>query len=198
MTFNPATPNASDLISATQQPIKDNFNQLNAQFGIDHVPFNNGGVNGTGLHKQVTFTAPTAPAAPGATVGIDHTVLGTGGANSVFFNNIALPFFRNSVDDLALTPNIIRTTAAYTNASSIDYTFKLGKVIFNMGSITINGVANNTYNYGTAFTTETMTFQIRAINSGAVPSVLSNSLSGFNLNAATLGPIVYYYLAIGY
>lgn len=195
MTFNPATPNASDLISATQQPIKDNFNQLNVQFGIDHVPFNNGGSNGTGFHKQVTFSAPTAPGAPGSTVGIDHTVLGTGGANSVFFNNIALPFFRNSVGDLALTPNIIRTTGTYTNATSIDFTFNLGKLIVNCGQI--NCTANNqtnTFVYGTAFPTATIGFSFYVIN--GISAATANTNSGFTaiMQNGNKG----YYIALGY
>ncbi len=39
MTYNPATPNAADRISDTQQPIKTNFEQANTIFDEDHFTF---------------------------------------------------------------------------------------------------------------------------------------------------------------
>jgi len=57
-------PLASQIISFTQQPIKDNFDGINAGFAVDHVelsalaPFT--GAN-AGKHKKVSFVAATAP-----------------------------------------------------------------------------------------------------------------------------------------
>ncbi len=59
--YTPGIPNATDLISSSQQPIKDNFGQLNTQFGVEHSAFNTGSANGTGLHKQATMPAQVTP-----------------------------------------------------------------------------------------------------------------------------------------
>lgn len=60
--YNPAIPQATDLISNSQPQILGNFGELNTQFGVDHVAFNTGSANGDGTHKQITFdNAPSAP-----------------------------------------------------------------------------------------------------------------------------------------
>ena len=76
--YNPAIPEATDLISTSQGEIKDNFDQLNLQFQIDHIAFNTGSGNGNGHHKQVTFdNAPTAPTLSGTMSAIfAHLVAG--------------------------------------------------------------------------------------------------------------------------
>lgn len=80
MTYNPGIPNANQLISASQQPIKDNFGQLNAQFGIDHNPFNTGSGNGDGHHKQVFFDVAAASNTP------PLPTIPSGAANSVMYS----------------------------------------------------------------------------------------------------------------
>lgn len=55
MTYNPAIPQSTDLISASQLPILTNFDQLNAQFFVEHTPFYTGSGNGDGLHKKATM-----------------------------------------------------------------------------------------------------------------------------------------------
>ncbi len=57
ITYNPAIPQPTNLISASQPQVLTNFAQLNTQFGVDHSPFYTGSGNGTGLHKKVTSPA---------------------------------------------------------------------------------------------------------------------------------------------
>lgn len=70
MTFDPAIPQATDLLSNSQQDLLDNFSQLNTQFGIDHTAFNTGSGNGDGFHKKVTFPSAPVIAAPAGTKSI--------------------------------------------------------------------------------------------------------------------------------
>lgn len=194
--YNPATPNATDLISATQQPIKDNFFELNREFGIDHLPFNNGGAN-DGFHKQVTFNAPVAAAGAG-TIGIAHTV--NGGASSIAFNGIPVPFFSNSVGDFPIMPDLI--TAAplvIVNGTVTQYSFKLGKMTVNMGNINITGTfANQTITYLNSFATATMYFSCTQLTPSnfLVPFTITNS--DFKLSYASAVATTAYFIAIGY
>jgi hypothetical protein len=142
MTYSTNTPNATDLISSTQAPIKTNFVQADTQFGIDHTNFNNGGVNGNGFHKQVTLAAPVA-AAPAGTVGIHHSV---NGAN--FFTGVPIAFFANSAGDFPLMPDLL--------TSGTNFGFKLANIIFNYGSGTTGGSPGTaTINFAIPFTTAT-------------------------------------------
>jgi len=56
MTFNPAIPGATDLISQSQAQIQTNFSQADTAFGIDHTPFST--LANQGQHKQLTLIAP--------------------------------------------------------------------------------------------------------------------------------------------
>jgi len=58
MTYNPNTPLASERISDTQQPIRDNFFLANQIFGIDHFEFD--AASNNGKHKEVTMPDRTA------------------------------------------------------------------------------------------------------------------------------------------
>lgn len=66
-TYTPGTPNATDTIPATQQPIQNNFLSINQQYGGpgagllgDHVPLTAGSNNGR--HNQVGLVTQTLPA----------------------------------------------------------------------------------------------------------------------------------------
>lgn len=66
MTYNPATPQAADRISDTQQPILTNFEQANTIFAEDHFTFNDGsgpqpppGLRG--FHKKSVYKVLDAP-----------------------------------------------------------------------------------------------------------------------------------------
>lgn len=78
--YTPGIPNAADLISSSQQPIKNNFGQLNTQFGMDHNPFWTGSANGDGHHKQVFFDVAAASNTP------PLPTTPSGSANSVMYS----------------------------------------------------------------------------------------------------------------
>jgi len=73
MTYNPNIPQATDNLSNSQGQFLINFGQLNTQFGIDHVPFNNSGINGTGYHNKSTYPAQASNPTAVATSGIVYT-----------------------------------------------------------------------------------------------------------------------------
>ncbi len=52
--FNPDIPQPTDNLSVSQGDLLTNFQQLNTQFGVNHVPFDDSGSD-KGKHKFVTF-----------------------------------------------------------------------------------------------------------------------------------------------
>lgn len=59
MTFDPAVPQANEIISTSQPKLLENFSQLNSVFGVNHVPFNDVSAN-KGKHNYVTYVEQTA------------------------------------------------------------------------------------------------------------------------------------------
>lgn len=55
MTFQASIPLATDLISVSQNDIKNNFTSLSTAWNVDHVDFN---ASGAGKHLQLTLLAP--------------------------------------------------------------------------------------------------------------------------------------------
>jgi hypothetical protein len=93
MTYNPNIPQSTDLISNSQSQILGNFDQLNAQFGIDHVAFNTGSGNGSGFHNKVTFVSNiSTPSITGAVSAIYPKVVSA----------VAEAYFVNGVGDSVL------------------------------------------------------------------------------------------------
>ena len=54
MTFNPDIPKPNDDLAVSQGDLLTNFGQLNTQFAVNHVPFNDSGSD-KGKHKWVSF-----------------------------------------------------------------------------------------------------------------------------------------------
>lgn len=59
MTYNPAIPKPADLMSVSQGDLLENFSQLNTQFGVNHVEFDDAGAN-KGKHKFCSFVEQAA------------------------------------------------------------------------------------------------------------------------------------------
>lgn len=55
MSYDPTVPQGPQFFSASQPIIQGNFNKLNADFSIDHLPFTTGVGAGQGEHKKITF-----------------------------------------------------------------------------------------------------------------------------------------------
>jgi len=54
MTYDPAIPAPADLMSVSQGDLLENFSELNTQFGVNHVEFNDSGAD-KGKHKFCSF-----------------------------------------------------------------------------------------------------------------------------------------------
>lgn len=54
MTYDPDIPAPADLLSVSQGDLLENFDQLNTQFGVNHVEFDDPGAN-KGKHKFCSF-----------------------------------------------------------------------------------------------------------------------------------------------
>jgi hypothetical protein len=73
MTYDPNIPLAADLLSDSQADLLANFGQLNTQFGVNHVAFNDVSAD-KGKHKFVQFVRQaTAPAT--ASIGASEIVM---------------------------------------------------------------------------------------------------------------------------
>jgi len=59
MTFDPAIPQPTDVLSDSQSDLLTNFGQLNTQFSVNHVAFDDGSSD-KGKHKFVTFVEQAA------------------------------------------------------------------------------------------------------------------------------------------
>lgn len=89
MTYDPTIPKATDIPANSQPQILANFNQANAQFAINHLPFTTTSAQ-AGFHTDINFAAPLVAdpnlAAPQASV-YPKAVAGT---TQLFFQNGAL------------------------------------------------------------------------------------------------------------
>jgi len=193
-TYNPSIPQPTNLISSSQAPILGNFGQLNTQFGVDHTPFNNGGINGDGFHKQITF--PTAlAAAPTGVIGIIHDVIASAG--TVSFAGKPIPYFANSVGDFPIMPDV------HKGAGS-DWSFQIGKVIVNCGFASTGGLPTNNktivFNQPYPVGATIMFLGVQAFGAPTAASAAMN-VSGQNILQFTANSQIpnlsFYYLAIG-
>jgi len=189
MTYNANIPQPTDLISVSQGQILANFQQLNTQFGIDHVAFNTGSGNGDGHHKQATFDASVTPSTPTGTQSVLYPQT-VSGAVQLFFQN-------------ATTTTQI--TGVSSNAAG-GYVFLPGGFIIQWNNVTATD--NTTIAFPISFPTACRNVQITPLaftNPGTLVSVSptpTNSLFTPRVKKATDGStasaIQIFYLAIGY
>lgn len=177
MTYNPATPNATDLISATQQPIKTNFNQLNVQFAVDHNGYNVGGVNGNGHHKQITFDvalgADPTPATSTSSIIYPKSVHNAPVAAAIqpfFINNLDRPT-QLCGDFYTYTPVLAATNRTFNYTSQQGFYYISGGVTFFFGKI-ITSTETQVNPPGTNFT---FTLPSTVVNKGTFTIQLNNA-----------------------
>jgi hypothetical protein len=196
--YTPNIPQPGDNISGSQNQILENFQTANTAFGSDHTAFDV--VASQGKHKQVTLIQNTAPGATVDPASIIHSVLGTG----TIFLNKPLPFFRNSLGDYPLMPDL--------KVVGSNYGFKIGNIIINFGGNTITiGNTTVTSTWAIPYTNPIIiilttlnnqsTFDaINAILRGAPSTVVGRELLDgvFNTNSAFAHNVILNYLAIGY
>ncbi len=175
-TYNPSIPLSTDLISDSQSEILGNFGQLNTQFGIDHIAFNTGSGNGTGFHKQVTFTAPLgSDPTPSSTQGILYTKTAASSSKTELFFDSLNSTPANVVQQL--TGNLVTGTDSLGNP---DYTIKTPfGLIFKFGGDTFNQ-AGTAMTFSTPFPNNFLGVVMACRHVGAISSSYNvQSVAGF-------------------
>lgn len=182
MTYNPSTPQSTDLISTSQGQILDNFSQLNVQFGVDHTAFNTGAGNGDGHHKQVTFNVGlVADPVVAGTASVVYPKIDGAGKQQLWFENSTL------VTQL--------TGFASTLGSNGSFTFQGGLVI-KWGTFTSTTGFSNVA-FPVAFPTNC--YAVVATNLGGSNTIGINLVSNtqFQSKNSTGGSVSANYIAIG-
>jgi len=164
-TYNPNIPQPGDLISNSQPQILGNFDQLNTQFGIDHVAFNTGSGNGTGYHKVISIPVVqgSAPALPsGASPGIMYTKTAQGASQL---------FWRNANDEQQITQEVpLRASIVFTGATGVH----LGTP-FNANDATIGGGNQYTWTMPTPPPSVNYYYNISFVTANGASRVTINS-----------------------
>lgn len=187
MAYNSAIPNASDLISSSQQQIKDNFSAIDSStfgFAVDHVTLTDG-TNG-GKHKQVTIVSPTTPAAPSGSVAIAYSKTASG---------ISELHYRNATAETQITKSTLTTASGEG--------FVPGGLQIRAATATLNAQGDS-FSFSTAFPTACIAVMVTNRASGNNLSyfgVTSSNASGFTLRKSDTDgslPQNFAYIAIGY
>lgn len=148
MTFQASIPLASDLISVSQNDIKNNFTSLNTAWNVDHVGFN---ASGAGDHKQITLLAPISD--PNKVAPITSVYSKTVGSRTELF-------YQNSNTASSVTPlSCMRAFGVFVP--------QVGPTLvdsFNIASV----VRNSTGNYTISFTRALPTTNYAVIATGGM------------------------------
>lgn len=194
MTYNAGIPNANDFISNSQQQIKDNFGQLNTQFGIDHVAFNTGSGNGTGLHKKVTLEVVVDPAADANDIILYNKQVGYTGPttrNELFMRQSSA----NGSTVIQLS-DLFQAINSGTNGS----TFLPGGLVIKWGQFTFSGTSSS-QSFVSAFNTTAQVVLLTPFNAAAANSNwYINTWNASSLTVSTVGAVSsasFTYMAIG-
>lgn len=204
MSYQPGIPTGNVNLDVDYQNLQNNFQQLDTQFGIDHIPFSNTsgtpptGVNG--YHQNIHFnpfsTTTTNPpnnyipasskpsGVPAATPGFGQ--LFSCQVNDGLATDHSLYWLTGGNRLIPLTRNL--TPLPNTNG----YTFLPGGLIFQWGRQTLNGASNET---GTVvFATSNINFpnacrtvQLTLISNSGGTISSNNTLSVIDTQVGTNG-----------
>lgn len=193
MTYNPSIPLSTDLISASQQPIEDNFTELNNQFLIDHTAFNVGGVNGDGHHKQVTFNVDIADPPAAGTVSVIYPKL-VGGVQSPYFINAvgATALWRGGANSGLIT----QTTGGNTSNGSMEFPNGVG---FKWGTFAVP-IGPTAVVFPVAFPTACFSVTVSPVIAGATSTNLNiqpATLAAAGFSVFSNVAVTFTYFAIG-
>jgi hypothetical protein len=142
MAYNPAIPQAADLISVSQPQLLANFQQLNTVYGADHYAYNDATANAQ-RHRQVRLPELGVPPAAAADMGTIYSADGGGKTELNYrYDNGALGASRI----LQLTS--IKAYAEWTNAGVPVVTNS-----FNVASVTRVTVGGDKQRFTITYTT---------------------------------------------
>lgn len=176
VTWNGSIPQPGNLISDSQDQLLTNNQTINTVFNDT----NNG--NFTKFLVQAMGTITPALVDP---IAAYHTIAGTAGD----FNGKPVPYFQNSDGDFPLMPDM--------KTSTFNYSFTIGKMIFNFGFSSLIGSA---VTFATAFTGDPLSVLITGgstlYTGGFVVSAITTTTMTITRTSGS-GSTGYYYLAIG-
>lgn len=177
MTYDTGTPQATDRVSDTQQPILTNFQQLNIVYGTDHYAYDDGSSNAR-RHRKVTL--PSA-------AGIPSTAASVGAMYAKTTSSVTWPFWRRdgSGTDFPMMPikamGTVSTTG-HSGAQTIDAAINVATVS-----------ASSTPTFTVTFTTDMLTnlyviliCPFNATPNGYIPVVNSQTAHQFTFQMLRL------------
>lgn len=183
-TWNDNIPGPNDPFSQSQGQLQTNLNTLNSVFNVDHVPYTP--VNATqGQHKQITFNAPLAPAAPAGTVGLGYTktVVTSGSSGSELH-------YRNAAKESQITFSGLTSTPT-NGVGGLPGGLQIRAA---PGQASVAGTANG---FTPEFPTACVAVALAADNADNIVQVFSKAAGSFVAKSAG-GTCSLYYIAIGY
>lgn len=191
MTYNPAIPGASDIISQSQAQIQTNFSQADTIFTINHGAFDAATVADRGKHRKVDFFKIAAPGA----IANEAVLYAKAGPTSteIFMQRDAVG------TEIQLTSG---NPIIASNGESFLPGLLGAPLRFKWGQFTTTG-ATTVVTYTalapalTAFPTNTLMVQLTPINAGGVGNyrVSTANSTSFTVVAPTVSS--FYFLAIG-
>lgn len=179
MTYNPAIPQSTDLISNSQPQILTNFSQLNTLFDLNHFTWNDGTTGNRGLHRKIDFPTPTTVSAPTGNDSVLYPKT-VAGATELFFDNA--------------TVSTQLTGGASSLAGSGYVTFP-GGLIMQWGVTSVSG--SGTVTYPLAFPNAVFIVQITPENNSRTYNYTTPTVSNFIAVASSSGGGNFAWLALG-
>jgi hypothetical protein len=191
--YNLNIPNPPNAPSTDVPLMKINTNSINSLINVDHVTF---GVNGSGIHKQVTLQNEAAP--------------GLGDGNGVLYANLAAgqswPFWQNALGSSQLISQFPQNIIIGSSAGFVTSLPGNIKVSLGLNTAIVDG---STLNFLSAFTTiftinltplgvsdngvnRALVAQPRSVNAGAGTMVVN--LQDVNNNRQMTNRTVYFFV----
>jgi hypothetical protein len=183
MSYNPAIPQSTDLISNSQPQILANFSQLNTIFDFNHFTWNDATAANRGLHRKIDFPTPTTVSAPT-------------GNDSVLYPKTVAAATELVFDNAALSMQITNSALAVASGEGM----LPGGLLIKCGSGSIlNGNSTQAVVFTTAFPTGTLSVVCGPDNTNTIIQSDLVTTAGFNAKRlGTSGSASFYWIAIGY
>lgn len=204
MAYNNAIPNATDRISDSQQPLKDNFASISTVVGINHVQFDDASGD-QGKHKwlamPVQAPAPTGSFLAGE-VGMYSFLNLTTSKNELYINKTN----QATVTQIPSTASILSITSNPANNAN-GWTYLPSGLLLKWGRQNVNGTGTANYIAGPGAFTKIFYVSVTTDAAGGAATNTATFISttvtqltvngSLRTNPASNQLTWFYYLAIG-
>lgn len=197
MAWTPGIPALTQKISASTNPIEQNFAEILADFGTNHVDFQNAVIADRGKHNIVTLPRQGAAPAPFAAneIGLYNILNATTGLSELYFRKdgaaIAYPMTAKSVPGVSAwtylaSGLVIKYGTNTTNGAGLCVINldTIGPVYTSQPRITLTVNNNTTASYCLAFA-----FPLGFVNLNITSNLNSAAAGGINFNWMAIGPV---------